>query len=38
MKPKVWQGSVHEATTSMEYMSGRVHLRDTVIARGFGLR
>lgn len=38
IKPKTWQNSVYEATTSMEYMSGRVHLRDMFIERGFGLR
>jgi nitroreductase len=38
MKPKTWQSSVFEATTSMAYMGGREKLRDTVIDRGFLLR
>jgi nitroreductase len=38
MTPKTWQGSVHEAATSMAYMGGREKLRDMVTEQGFHLR
>lgn len=38
MSEKAWQDAVIESATSMEYMSGRENLRDTVTARGFRLR
>lgn len=38
MKPKVWQDSVYESATSMDYMGGRENLRETVQARGFKLK
>lgn len=38
MSTKTWQGSVIESATSMEYLGGRVKLRDTVSRRGFKLK
>lgn len=38
MKPKSWQGAVHEGATSMDYMGGRENLREMVTTQGFKLR
>lgn len=38
MSAKTWLGSVIESATSMEYMGGRVKLRETVSKRGFKLK
>lgn len=37
MKNKTWQGAIHEAMTSMDYMGGREKLRDMVTQQGFKL-
>jgi nitroreductase len=37
MSMKTWQDSVHEGTTSLDYMGGRERLRTMVTERGFGL-
>lgn len=38
MSAKTWQGSVVESATSMDYLGGRVNLRETVSERGFKLK
>lgn len=38
MSTKTWLSSVIESATSMDYMGGRVKLRETVSARGFKLK
>lgn len=38
MSAKTWLGSVIESATSMDYMGGRVKLRETVSKRGFKLK
>ena len=38
MKPRTWQEAVCESATSMDYMGGREHLRETVQQRGFKLK
>ncbi|WP_184999449.1 MULTISPECIES: hypothetical protein [unclassified Enterobacter] len=38
MSKKTWTGSIIESATSMSYMGGREHLRQTVQTRGFKLK
>ena len=38
MSKKTWTGSIVESATSMSYMGGREHLRQTVQTRGFKLK
>lgn len=38
MSKKTWTGSIVESATSMPYMGGREHLRQTVQTRGFKLK
>ncbi|MBW9401016.1 NADPH-dependent oxidoreductase [Leclercia sp. EC_58] len=37
MRDKTWAGSVVDSATSMDYLGGRINLRETVMQRGFKL-
>jgi len=38
MRDKTWAGSVVDSATSMDYLGGRINLRETVMQRGFKLK